>query len=133
MSIFAAGSSGQSMGTIGGGGLGPFGALKFGSGQGGGVTALSKVASTVSAIIGFMTIAAGIWFMFEMLFSGYEWISAGGDAKKLEAARERLTHGFMGLLIIVGAWAILAITGQFLGFDILITNPGNVIQQLKIQ
>lgn len=125
--IFAAGS-GQSIGTIGGGGLGPFGAHPATSGT----AALSQVAGTISSIIGFMTIAAGIWFMFEMLFSGYEWISAGGDAKKLQAAQERLTHGFMGLLIVVGAWALLAVTGQFLGYDILLTNPGALIQQLKL-
>jgi hypothetical protein len=129
MNVFAAGGSGQNLGTIGGGGLGPFGQKMATSGT----AALTQVASTVSAIIGFMTIAAGIWFMFEMLFAGYEWISAGGDAKKLEEARQRITHGFMGLLIVVGAWALLAITGQFLGYDILLSNPGSIIQQIKVQ
>lgn len=131
MSVFAAGSSGQSAGTIGGGGLGPFGAIMF-SGQGGAVTALQKITATVSAIIGFMTVAAGIWFLFELLFGGYEWISSGGDAKKLEGAKARLTHGFMGLTIIIGAWALLSVTGQFFGYDILINNPGAIIQQLQI-
>lgn len=133
MKFLAAASGGQSMGTIGGGGLGPFGAFKFGSGQSGGTAALTKVAGTISAIIGFMTLAAGIWFMFEILFSGYEWISGGGDAKKLQAAQERMTHAFMGLLIVVGAWALIAVTGQFLGYDILLTNPGSLIQQIRVQ
>ncbi len=127
--VFAAGGTGQSMGSIGGAGLGPFGQKTAANGT----TALTQVATTISAIIGFMTIAAGIWFMFEMLFAGYEWISAGGDAKKLEAARERITHGFMGLLIVIGAWALLAVTGQFLGTDLLISNPGAIIQQLQIK
>ena len=127
--VFAAGGSGQNMGKIGGAGLGPFGKNPATTGAG----ALTQVAGTISAIIGFMTVAAGIWFMFEMLFSGYEWISAGGDAKKLEGARQRLTHGFMGLLIVVGSWALLAVTGQFLGYDILLSNPGQVIQQLQIK
>lgn len=128
MKLLAATGTGQNIGNISGGGLGPFGAHPAGSGT----QALSQVTGTISSVIGFMTIAAGIWFMFEMLFSGYEWISAGGDAKKLEKARERLTHGFMGLLIVVGAWALLAITGQFLGFDILVTNPGAIIQNIQI-
>lgn len=128
MKLLAAGGTGQNMGSISGGGLGPFGKGVASSGT----TALTQVTGTVSAIIGFMTVAAGIWFMFEMLFSGYEWISAGGDAKKLEGARDRLTHGFMGLLIVVGAWALLAVTGQFLGYDILVTNPGAIIQQLQL-
>lgn len=128
MNVFAA-SGGQGIGNIGGGGLGPFGQKTATSGT----AALSQVANTISAIIGFMTVAAGVWFMFEMLFSGYEWISAGGDAKKLEGARQRITHGFMGLLIVVGAWALLAVTGQFLGYDILLSNPGQIIQQLQIK
>jgi len=128
MNVFAA-SGGQNIGNISGAGLGPFGQKPAGSGA----AALSQVAGTISAIIGFMTVAAGIWFMFEMLFAGYEWISAGGDAKKLESARQRITHGFMGLLIIVGAWALLAVTGQFLGYDILLSNPGSIMQQIKVQ
>ena len=120
--------SSQPLGPISGPGLGPFGANPAGSGA----TALGQVSHTISAIIGFMTIAAGIWFMFELLFSGYEWISSGGDAKKLEKARERMMNGFMGLLIIVGAWALLAIVGQFLGYDILVTNPGSIMSQIKL-
>ncbi len=131
MKLLAA-SGGQGLGTIGGGGLGAFGNVNFGGGQAGGVTALSKVADTVSAIVGFMTVTAGIWFMFQLLAGGYEWINSGGDTKKLQSARDRITHGFFGLTIIIGAWALLAITGQFLGFDILIGNPGTIIQQLKL-
>jgi len=65
--------------------------------------------------------------------SGYEWISSGGDAKKLESARNRLSHGFFGLVIIIGAWALLGVTGQFLGYDILVSNPGAIIDQLQLR
>lgn len=116
------------LGTIGGAGLGPFGNRTFT-----GVSALSSVTGAVSAIIGFMTIAGGIWFMFNMLFGGYEWISSGGDAKKLNAARERITHGFFGLTIIVASWALLAVVGQFFGYDILVGNPQQLINQLQIK
>jgi hypothetical protein len=119
------------MGNISGEGLGPFGKFTY-SGQGGAVTALGQITGTVSAIVGFMTVAAGIWFLFEMLFGGYEWISSAGDAKKLQTARDRLTHGFMGLIIVVGAWALLAIAGQFFGFDILVANPGKIIDSLQL-
>lgn len=128
MKLLAAAGSGQSIGNIGGSGLGPFGEKTAGSGA----QALTQVTGVVSGIIGLLTVCASIWFMFEMLFAGYEWISAGGDTKKLETARQRITHGFMGLLIVVGAWALLAVTGQFLGYDILISNPGAIIQNLKL-
>lgn len=128
MKLLAAGGTAQPLGPIRGAGLGPFGQNPAGSGA----QALTQVTHTISSVIGFMTIAAGIWFMFELLFSGYEWISSGGDAKKLEKAQTRMQQGFMGLLIVVGAWALLAVTGQFLGYDILVTNPGSIMQQIQI-
>lgn len=126
--------TGQNIGSISGPGLGPFGVANlFGSGQAGGVTALTKITGAISSIIGFMTIAGSIWFMFQLLFGGYEWISSAGDTKKLTTARQRIMNGFFGLVIVIAAWIIMAVVGQFFGYDILIGNPGAIIQQLKIQ
>ncbi len=124
--------TGQGLGNIGGSGLGPFGALNFG-GQAGGVLALTKVTGVISSIVGFLTIAGSIWFMFQLLFGGYEWISSAGDTKKLTTARQRIMNGFFGLVIIIAAWIMIAVVGQFFGYDILVGNPGVIIQQLKIQ
>ena len=80
-----------------------------------------------------MTIAGSIWFMFQLLFGGYEWISSAGDTKKLTTARQRIMNGFFGLVILVAAWIMIAVIGQFFGYDILVSNPGTIIDQLKIQ
>jgi hypothetical protein len=77
-----------------------------------------------------MTIAAGIWFIFQFLIGGFFWITSGGDKQKLHEARERITNAFVGLLIVVVGWAILSFAGQFFGYDILLKNPGTIIQQL---
>lgn len=119
----------QDMGTIGGEGLGPFGLNPATSGT----EALTQVTGAISAIIGFMTIAGSIWFMFQLLFGGYEWISSAGDTKKLTTARQRIMNGFFGLVIIIAAWVIIAVVGQFFGYDILIGSPGTIIQQLQLQ
>ncbi len=124
--------TGQGLGTIGGSGLGPFGALNF-SGQAGGVLALTKITGAISSIVGFMTIAGSIWFMFQLLFGGYEWISSAGDTKKLTTARQRIMNGFFGLVIVIAAWIMIAVVGQFFGYDILVGNPGAIIQQLQLQ
>ncbi len=119
------------LGTIGGEGLGPFSNLG-GVGQGGGVAGLTAVASTISGIIGLMTIAAGIWFIFQFLIGALGWLSSGGDKSKLEQARERITNAFIGLVIVVAGWSIMAIAGQFFGFDLLLNNPAKLIQQLAL-
>jgi len=117
------------LGPIQGEGLGPFGRSPATTGT----EALIQVTNAVSAIVGFMTIAGSIWFLFQLLFGGYEWISSAGDVKKLTTARQRIMNGFFGLIIIVAAWIIIATVGQFLGFDILVGDPGKIIDQLKLQ
>ncbi len=118
----------QTLGPIGGNGLGPFGNLGRSSDKYAGIT---NILDMVSSVIGFMTIVAGIWFLFMLLFSGYEWISAGGDTKKVSSARDRITHAFTGLVIVIGAWSLLAVVGQFFGFDILV-NPRDVVNNLGL-
>lgn len=114
-------------GTIGGAGLGPFGSV--GGGSTSGLTAITKI---VSSVIGVMTVVAGLWFLFQITIAGIAWISAGGEKSKLTEAKDRLTNAFIGLVIVVAGWAILALAGQFLGYDILISNPDAIMQQLKI-
>ncbi len=121
-------TGGQPLGPIGGEGLGPFGNIGKSSDKYAGIT---SALDTVSSIVGFMTIVAGIWFLFMLLFAGYEWISAGGDTKKIGSARDRITHAFTGLVIVVGAWSLLAVAGQFFGYDILV-NPRDVINNLGL-
>jgi hypothetical protein len=117
------------LGPVGGSGegLGPFGNIA----NKGSVAGATGVIDTISSIIGMLTTAASIWFMLQILFAGYEWISAGGDTKKIENARNRITNAFIGIVIVVGSWSLLAVTGKFLGYDTL-ANPANFINSVKI-
>jgi hypothetical protein len=119
--VFAA----QGLGTIGGEGLGPFGNQSLGNNAIGAI----NVINTISSIVGIMTTAACIWFLLQILFGGYEWMAAGGDPKKIESARSRITNAFIGLVIVVGSWSLLAVTGQFFGFNTLV-NPAEFINQV---
>jgi len=129
MRLLAQTITGTPIGNIGGEGLGPFGKTQATSGT----MALTQVTHAISAIVGFMTIAGSLWFMFQLLFGGYEWITSAGDTKKLTTARERIMNAFFGLVIVVSAWIIVAVVGQFLGYDILISDPGKIIDQLQLK
>lgn len=133
--LAAADSSGGTPlgGTIGGEGLGPFGNASYGAGAGGGTTALVNVTNIISSIIGIMTVAAGIWFVIQFLIAGFFWMTSAGDKTKLHEARDRITNAFVGLLIVVGGWSILALAGQFFGYDIVLGNPGAIITNLGIK
>ncbi|OGG29787.1 hypothetical protein A3A63_02445 [Candidatus Gottesmanbacteria bacterium RIFCSPLOWO2_01_FULL_46_9] len=117
------------LGQIGGDkGLGPFGNIGQNSDTTAGLTGITNI---ISSVVGFMTIAAGVWFLFQLLFAGYEWMTAGGDTKRIGGSRDRIVHAFIGLVIVIAAWSLLAVVGQFFGYNILI-DPGDVIKQLTI-
>ncbi len=109
---------------IGGEGLGPFAQVSNA------VEGLKNVTSAISSIIGVMTIAAGIWFIFYFIIGGIQWINSGGDKNALEQARNKITNAFIGLIIVVSGITILSLVSVFLGFDFLITNPESVINIL---
>lgn len=126
MQLLAAAPSGTPLGTIGGEGLGPFGKTTFTGGS-----ALAAVTGTISAVIGFMTVSAAVWFLFNFIIGGFAWITAAGDKTKLQEAQSRLYNAFIGLVVVIAGWGILALAGQFFGYDILIRNPDDVIKQLQ--
>jgi hypothetical protein len=119
-------------GTIGGSALGPFGdfASRVGEGAAGGVKALTALTTILSSVIGIMTVVAGIWFLINFVIGGINWISAGSDKNTLQSAQQRIQNAFVGLLIVVIGWTVLALAGQFLGYDILMRNPQNLINSV---
>ncbi len=113
------------LGQIGGAGLGPF------ANSSDGTSGLMGITKIISSVVGLMTIAAGIWFLIQFLIGGFSWISAGGDKAKLQTARDKLTNAFIGLIVVVAAWAILALAGTFFGVDFTISSPGDLINRLS--
>lgn len=86
---------------------------------------LNKV---MGMIVGLMTAIAAIWFIFQFIIAGYQWIQSGGDKNNLEQARNKITNSLIGLIIVVAAWIIMGIVGKILGIDIL--NPGKMLLDL---
>ncbi|OGG20202.1 hypothetical protein A3D03_01260 [Candidatus Gottesmanbacteria bacterium RIFCSPHIGHO2_02_FULL_40_13] len=82
----------------------------------------------IGVFLGFITIAAGIWFLFQFITAGFGWMSAGGDKNKTEEAWHKITNSLIGLIIVVSAWILVGIIGSVVGLDIL--NPGKMFNQL---
>ena len=73
----------------------------------------------LSAFIQLVIIVAAIVFFFVLVIGGVRWIVSGGDKAQTEAARNQITAGLVGLVIVFSAWAILAAIEVFFGIDIL--------------
>jgi len=87
---------------------------------------LSLFNDVISTIIGFLTVVAGIWFIFLVIIAGYQWLSSGGDKAGVTAAREKLTYAIIGLVVVVAAFAIVSIIGTLMGIDFL--TPGKTLE-----
>ncbi len=73
----------------------------------------------ISAIIGLITVIAGLYFLFQIITSAINWMSAGGDKSRLEVAQKRLQNAFIGLIIVIAAYALAGIVGRILGLNLL--------------
>lgn len=82
--------------------------------------ATQKVEKYISNILGILTIVAGLFFMFRVIFAGYAFIASSGDPKKIEAAKEQLLQGFIGIVIVIAATIITGLVARIIGLpDIL--------------
>ena len=106
----------EPLGTIGGTqeqGFGPWANITEST------NASSTLATVISMALGAMTIFAGIWFLFQAIIAGYNFMSAGGDKTRIENARQKLTNSLIGIAIVVAAYGLLALIGSFMGIEFL--------------
>ncbi len=80
------------------------------------VTNLGKI---ISSVFAFLLIVAGLLAFAYLVIGGIQWITSGGDKAGLEAARNKIIHAIVGLIVVFSAWAITLLLQQFLGITIL--------------
>ena len=86
-------------------------------------------ASVISCIVGFLTIVAGLWFLFNVIIAGFVWLSAGGDKQKIADAQGKLTSSLTGLVVAVIGIFLVRLVANLLGVD-LILDPAKTILEL---
>ncbi len=79
------------------------------------ITDLEKV---IQNIIGLLTPAAAIAFLFMLVFAAYKFITSGGDQKGTAGARSTLTYAILGILLVAGAVLILRVIKDITGQDV---------------
>ncbi len=72
----------------------------------------------VGIAISFVLIVAAVAFFFMLVLGGIKWITSGGDKGKTEGARNQITAGLVGLVIVFAAWAILTLIESFFGVSL---------------
>ena len=86
-----------------------------------------KISNIITAIIGLLTLIAGIWFIFLLISGGIEWMASGGDKGKLAGARSKMFSGAVGLTIVVAALFIAEIFGGLIGLSNILDPVGEIM------
>lgn len=64
-------------------------------------------------------VVAGIFAFLQIIFAGFQFISAGGDQKQIETAWNKIWQSLVGLMIMVIAFGLAALFGIILYGDAL--------------
>ncbi len=82
------------------------------------------IGALIERIIQILIIGAGIYALFNLVLAGYDFMSAGDDAKKIQGAWAKIWQTLLGLAFAAGAFVLAAIFGQLIfGNPTFILNP----------
>lgn len=90
--------------------------------------ALANMELMISNAFGGITILSGLAFIGYFLVAAFRWVTSGGDKGKVESARNQMTQGLLGLIIVVASYGIVGLLGSVVGLQLL--NPGKLICEL---
>jgi hypothetical protein len=80
---------------------------------------ITDVGQLISAMVGTLLIISALLAFIYLILGGIQWITSGGDKAGMEAARNKITHAIVGLIIVGAAWAIMVLVQNFLGVSII--------------
>ncbi len=62
-------------------------------------------------IIGLVLSFVGVLFLILMIYAGLTWMTAGGNQEQVKKARSLMINAILGLIVVMGAYAITAFIG----------------------
>lgn len=71
----------------------------------------------ISVVLKLLVVVAALWTLLQLVFAGYGFMSAGGDAKSVEAAWAKIWQSLVGLVVVAGAFVLAAIFGYLIFGD----------------
>jgi len=66
----------------------------------------NTLAGLIGSIVQVLLSLLGVIFIVLMVYAGYNWMTASGDQAKVDKAKDTIQRAVIGLILIVGAYAI---------------------------
>ena len=74
----------------------------------------SNLSSLLGAVVKVALSLLGMIFVVLMIYAGYHWMTAAGDQAKVDKSKDTLWRAIIGLIIVVGAYAIWEFVSRIL-------------------
>lgn len=90
---------------------------------------ISDLEQVFSSFVSGALSLAGVAVLVMLISGGFGYLMAGGDKEGAAKAQKTLTYAIGGLVLVLSAWIILNLLGNFLGLDFSIFSiclPGSV-------
>ncbi|MDO8668002.1 MAG: hypothetical protein Q7K35_02785 [bacterium] len=73
-------------------------------------TVIGEIALTeiIGTVVGAALGLIGVIFLLLMIYAGYNWMTAQGEEEKVTKAKDTIIRAVIGIIIVVGAYAIWA-------------------------
>ena len=81
----------------------------------GGVATLRGLEGLFQNVLGAALSVAGIALFIMLLLGGFQFMTAGGDPKKVSSAWNTLTYAIVGLILVALSYLIIAFISSFTG------------------
>jgi hypothetical protein len=79
---------------------------------------LQDLTVVVQKILNIAVRLAGITAFIMLIVGGFQYLTAGGDPKKTQAAGSTITYAIFGLVAVIAAWFILLFIEKFTGVNV---------------
>lgn len=76
----------------------------------------SGFSDLLSRVLNIALTVATIAVLLYLIWGAIDWITAGGDKGKTEKARDKITQGIIGLVLLIASMAILMFVQQLFGY-----------------
>jgi len=81
-------------------------------------TGTEGISLFLSQLVALIYVAAAVMLLFMLLWGAWDWMTSGGDKEKLQAARDKLIHALIGIVLFAAAFAIIRGIEAAFGFKI---------------
>lgn len=84
------------------------------------VATLKGIEAIFRLILNIVIRLGGVVVFIFLIIGGFKYLTAGGDPKKAESAKNTITYAILGLALLILAWFVLQFIKVFTGIDVTI-------------